>query len=67
MILWLLITFWSNVGVIILASRGHLGAGLPQGTVSAEEMVKTAMSFWWAWPCGFIESGLERDSVKRAL
>ena len=29
MILWLLITFWSNVGVIILASRGHLGAMAP--------------------------------------
>ena len=29
MILWLLITFWSNVGVILLASRGHLGAMAP--------------------------------------
>ena len=29
MILWLLITFWSNVGVIVLASRGHLGAMAP--------------------------------------
>ena len=29
MILWLLITFWSNVGIIVLASRGYLGAMAP--------------------------------------
>ena len=29
MILWLLITFWSNVGIIMLASRGYFGPMAP--------------------------------------
>ena len=71
MILWLLITFWSNVGVIILASRGHLGAMAPQGTITLEEMVaKAQLCHSGGYGTrGRIhrESGLERDSCHERI